>query len=152
MKHYFAYGTLLDLESMQSITPSAKSLGTMKLDGYRMGFAKCHDGNSGGCTLVEEEGGVLYGIQYEMSDEDLATLDKAAGVDKDLWRHRPVAITDQDGNIFSSSTYFIPNPSGPEAPTDDYVRPILNGLATLPVPLDYIEKMKTIIKKAQANA
>ena len=151
MKYYFAYGTLLDLESMQSITPSAKSLGVMKLDGYRMGFAKCHDNSSGGCTLVDEEGGVIYGIQYEMSDEDLAVLDKAAGVDKGLWRHRPIEITDQDGNVFSSSTYFIPDPTGPEAPTDDYVRPILKGLADLPIPSEYVEKMKNIIKQAQLN-
>ena len=151
MKYYFAYGTLLDLDAVRSLTPSAKPLGLMKLDGFRMGFAKCHDNHSGGCTLVEEQGGTLYGVQYEMSDEDLATLDKAAGVDKDLWRHRPIEITDSNGNVFSSSTYFIPNPAGPDSPSDDYVRPILNGLESLPFPPDYIEKMKNIIKEAQST-
>lgn len=151
MKYYFAYGTLLDINAMRSVTPTAKPLGLMQLKGFRMGFAKCHDQSSGGCTLVSEKGAALYGMQYELTNEEMAILDKAAGVDSDLWRHRPIEITDENGKVHQSSTYFIPDASGPDSPSDDYVRPILNGLQALPFPAEYVEKMKQIINDAQAN-
>ncbi len=151
MKYYFAYGTLLDINAMRSVTPTAKPLGVMQLTGVRMGFAKCHDQSSGGCTLLPEEGAVLYGMQYELTDKEMAILDKAAGVDSDLWRHRPIEVTDENGKVHQSSTYFIPNAAGPDAPSHDYVRPILNGLQALPFPDAYVTKMKQIITDAQAQ-
>lgn len=152
MKYYFAYGTLLDIDAMRSITPTVKPLGLMKLKGFRMGFAKCQNFISGGCTLIPEEGADLYGMQYELSDEEMAILDAAAGVDDDLWRHRPIEIVDEHGNVHQSSTYFIPNASGPDTPSADYVRPIFNGLQTLPFPAEYVAKMKQIIHEAQAGS
>ena len=150
MKHYFAYGTLLDIEAMQSLTPSATPEGLMKLHGYRMGFAKCHDGVSGGCTLEPEAGAALYGMLYSMSDEDLAALHKAAGVEQDLWRPIDIDVVADDGQVVPTITYIIPNSLGEERPSAEYVRPILQGLAALPFPPEYVDKMKRIIAQAQA--
>ena len=151
MKHYFAYGTLLDFAAMQSLTPSAQPQGIMKLHGYRMGFAKCHDGTSVGCTLEAEEGAILYGMQYAMTGEDLNALHQAAGVEIDLWRPIDVEVIDDKGNSVPKITYIIPNASGSDSPSDDYVRPILEGLATLPFPPEYVTKMQKIIQDAQAG-
>ena len=149
MKHYFAYGTLLDLAALQALTPSAQPQGLMKLPGYRMGFAKCHDGQHGGCTLVEEPGAMLYGMQYRMTAQDLAALHKAAGVDTDLWRPIEIEVIDSSGQTVPTITYIIPNPTGPEHPSANYVQPILKGLADLPFPADYVSKMKAIIQDAR---
>ena len=49
--HYFAYGTLLDIDYMRQLCPSARPVGVMRLDGFELGFAKCADPSRAGCTL-----------------------------------------------------------------------------------------------------
>ena len=91
--NYFAYGTLLDLEGMQDFAPSAKSLGIMTLQGYRLGFGACKRDGVTGCTLDVAPDDVIYGVQYELRKEDMDKLDEAAVAD-DMWVRKPVTLTD----------------------------------------------------------
>ncbi len=145
---YFAYGTLLTLEVMQSVAPSAKIEGYMRLDGYELGFGHCSHEGTHGCTLIEKSDGIVYGVQFDMSDEDMATLDKAAHVDEQQWVHKPVTLIDEAGNKVLSSTYHIPGAYKHWQPTDAYVAPIYAGLKVCPFPDDY----KTFLKKLIVNA
>lgn len=146
---YFAYGTLLDFDVMKRIAPSVRSHGIMRLDGYRMGFALCARSDKSGCTLDETPGAVTYGAQYEMSDEKMAGLDKAAVSGRDLWVHKPITLTNSAGERIASTTYTIPGATRKIAPSDDYVRPILKCLDDLDLPLDYVAEMKALIASAQ---
>ncbi len=150
--HYFAYGTLLDVPSMQAFAPSAKPVGVMRLDGYRLGFAMCVDGSKGGCTLEPVPGAVLYGMQYSLSDADMAKMDKASGIDRGLWAHKPITVTDGRGNRVETVTYAIPGDPPPFAPPDDYVRPILKGLVDLALDPAYADSVRAIIARAQGRA
>jgi hypothetical protein len=42
MKHYFAYGTLLNIAAMQASAPSARPEGALRLDVYELGFGETH--------------------------------------------------------------------------------------------------------------
>jgi len=150
--HYFAYGTLLDVPSMQAFAPSAKPVGVMRLDGYRLGFALCGDGSKGGCTLRPTQGAVLYGMQYSLSDADMAAMDKASGIDRALWVHKPITVIDDKGNAVRTVTYVVPGYPAPFAPSDAYVRPILQGLVDLSLDPAYAEEVRAIIARAQAGA
>lgn len=134
---YFAYGTLLDLETMRRTAPSAQPLGIMRLDGYRLGFAQCADGKSSGCTLEPDANGVIYGVQYDLSDEDMAKMDAGAVSGDQLWHHKSVKLIDDKGDVVESVTYVVAGQAQPIIPTADYVRLILKGLNELDFPGDY---------------
>lgn len=151
MKHYFAYGTLLDVASMQSFAPSASPVGIMRLDGYRLGFAMCADGSKGGCTLVPTPGAVLYGMQYALSEADMARMDKVSGIDRGLWMHKPITVTDAGGRRIETVTYVIPGKTAAFTPPDSYVRPILKGLADLTLDKVYADQVRAIIDRAQGR-
>lgn len=138
--NYFGYGTLLDLETMLRTAPSARSLGVMRLEGYRLGFARCPDGKSSGCTLEPAPGAVTYGVQYELSDEDMARMDAGAISGDRLWQHKRVTLQDADGHRVESLTYVIAGTAPAVVPTGEYVRPILKGLNDLDFPGSYAEQ------------
>ncbi len=145
--HYFAYGTLLVEDSMKKVAPSARNVGYMRLDGYEMGFRKCSRPDLAGCTLEEKEGAVTYGIQFELSEEDMAKLDDAASVPDEQWVHMPIVLTDQEGNSVSSTTYVIPGNAEKWAPTQEYVAPIYRGLETCDFPKDYKDFLRTLLDR-----
>jgi gamma-glutamylcyclotransferase len=146
--YYFAYGTLLVEESMRSVCPSATNKGYMRLDGYEMAFGNCSKPGLAGCTLLPKKGAVTYGIQYELTDADMAKLDQAAEVPEEQWVHLPITVTDQNGNQHASSTYIIPGEFNEWAPTEKYVAPIFAGLETSDFPADYKDFMRGLMQSA----
>lgn len=148
--HYFAYGTLLDLPTMRKLAPSAKPVGIMRLDGFRLGFAMCGNGRDGGCTLHADSAAATHGMQYELTDEDMAAMDKAAGIDRSLWMRKAIKVIDSSGATIDTVTYVVPDGAPPFAPSDDYVRPILKGLAELDMDARYRATVAEIIARAQA--
>jgi AIG2-like family len=150
MKHYFAYGTLLDVPSMQAFAPSAEPEGVMRLDGYAMDFAETHQAGKGGCWLKPTPRGAVWGLQYRLSDADMERMDAASGVPLGLWVHLPVTLTDAEGHKVESVTYTIPNDPPAFRPGPDYVAKILAGLSALPVPKDYAAQVRAKIAAATA--
>lgn len=150
MKHYFAYGTLLDVPSMKAFAPSADPVGLMRLDGYSMGFAETHQKGKGGCWLKPDPKGAVWGLQYRLSDDDMERMDVASGVPSRLWVHLPVTLTDLDGAAVESVTYTIPNDPPTFRPGPDYVGKILAGLSALPFPADYAAEVRSRIAAATA--
>ncbi len=84
MKRYFAYGTLLDLPSMQTFAPSAVPCGIMQLDDHELGFAESTCQGKGGCWLSPKPGALTYGVHYELSDEDMVRMGLASGLPEGL--------------------------------------------------------------------
>ena len=144
---YFGYGTLLDLAEIHKYCPSAKSLGVFRLKGYRLGFKACGpDPTKGGCTLVSASDNIMHGILYKMSAADRKNLDKISGVDQGLWAIHKITLLDKDNQEIAADTYIIPNPSGHHVPPESYTRPILSGARQIPLPVDYIAQLESIIK------
>ncbi|MGJ8530018.1 gamma-glutamylcyclotransferase family protein [Maritalea sp.] len=143
--HYFAYGTLLVENSMQGVCPSAKNVGYMRLDDYEMAFGNCTREGLAGCTLIRKKGAVTYGIQYELTDEDMAKMDEAAEVDTQQWIHKPIVLIDANGKKVPSSTYVIPGDLDEWSPTTKYVSSIRAGLETSDFPEDYKTFLRDMI-------
>jgi hypothetical protein len=149
---YFAYGTLLELESMHKYCPTAESLGIYRLKDYCLDFKTCRpDPTVGGCTLAEALGNIMYGILYKMPVEERQNLDEASGLDKGLWAELEITLLDNDGNPVPANTYTIPNPSGPYVPPASYTRPILAGAKEIPLPPHYIEQLEATVRGESKN-
>jgi gamma-glutamylcyclotransferase (GGCT)/AIG2-like uncharacterized protein YtfP len=149
--HYFAYGTLLDVDHMRQFCPSARAVGVMRLDGYELGFATCADPSRAGCTLDAVPDGTVWGVLYEVSDADMARLDEASGVPAGHWARQRVTVQDADGKVVHTTTYVIPRPSGLHAPPDHYVAPILKGAADLGLPAPYVARLRQLIQAARGG-
>jgi hypothetical protein len=149
MKRYFAYGTLLDVPSMQAFAPSARPAGVMRLDGYELGFAETRLKGKGGCWLVPKPGAVTYGLHYTLSAKDMARMDAASGIHEGLWVHKPITVTDANGGEVATVTYTIPGDPPAFRPSEDYVRPIRRGIAKLELPPAYAELIGRIIEAAR---
>lgn len=77
---YLAYGSNLLPARLQARTPSAEVVRTVRLDGWRLSFAKrSHDG-SGKCTIEPDPEHVVHGAVYRLSEADEPVLDRIEGV------------------------------------------------------------------------
>ena len=152
MAVYFAYGTLLDINEMTRFCPSAKSLGLMKLIGYKLTFSFCKiDSDQGGCDLDSCPGNVMYGVLYEWPEKELRDLDRLSGHGDGLWTNMHINLINEKNEIVPAQTYVIPTPGGDFSPSESYVKPILTGIESLPIPDDYKNQIRQIIHDATNN-
>ncbi len=149
MPRYFAYCTLLDTEEMKRFCPNAQPVVVARLSGQRVAFDHYGaDQLGGGCNLHEEAGHQLYGLVYDLSDEEFDELDRISGVDRGYYERVPFIVTRGDGGEISAATYVMPKPGGPFRPTSAYTRPILTGAAALDLPSDYLTELRDIVRAA----
>jgi gamma-glutamylcyclotransferase len=149
---YFAYGTLLDINGMRKYCPSAKPLGVMGLEGYRLGFSTCGaDPSVGGCTLVEDPRNIMYGVLYGLPAKELADLHTASGVEKGLWAILQITLVNDKGEKVPANTLTIPDPAGKHNPPDTYTAPIMTGAQFWPLPEAYVTQLQEIIREAQGK-
>jgi len=145
---YFAYCTLLDEGEMQRFVPTARRGAIGTITGHRVVFERHGpELETGGCNLSAAEGSTVYGVLYDLTDEEFAHLDAISGVDKGLYERFAVRVTTVADDI-DAETYIIPNPGGDFRPTEAYVRPILAGAHDLHLPADYIASLEELVRDA----
>lgn len=80
MMRYFAYGSNLDVVSMQDRCPQARVLGPGCLKGFRLGFTWHSTGwGCGVADVVESEQDEVWGLVFNISTSDLDALDRYEG-------------------------------------------------------------------------
>jgi hypothetical protein len=150
---YFAYCTLLDQAEMRRFCPNAKPAGVGRITGYRVGFAGyTPDGTRGGCQLLELPGHEVFGLVYELSDDEATQLDEISGVGQGFYRRIGVSVemAAEFGGAVSAVTYVIPQPIAGFRPSADYVRPILAGARALQLPATYVAELEATVAAAVA--
>ena len=82
LRLYLAYGSNLHPARLIERVPSARLVGTTRLDGYRVVFIKrSHDGSSKASLLFTDEARhAAYGAVYEMPIQEKLVLDALEGV------------------------------------------------------------------------
>jgi hypothetical protein len=149
--NYFAYANLMDIDTMRAAAPSAKVVTVACLKDYEFAFGACPDPSHHGARLAPVKGSETWGVQYELSEDDKAALDKLAGVAKGDWANKSVVLHTADGRLLNSTTYDIPHPSGPSGPPAHYVEPTLKGARVNQLPTAYIEKLERLLKGTSAT-
>lgn len=149
---YFSYANLMDIDYLHRVAPSAKVVGIACLKDYEFSFGVCHDGSHSGARLVPSKGCEIWGVEYELSDSDMAALDESAGVGHGHWAHKTIELHTADGRTHQSMTYDMPNPSAPAGPPAHYVEPALKGARANKLPADYIVKLEALLAGGSARA
>tara|TARA_B100000315_G_scaffold256349_1_gene302055 strand:- start:1921 stop:2394 length:474 start_codon:yes stop_codon:yes gene_type:complete len=152
---YFAYGSNLDKAEMARRCKSAKDEGVACLKGYRLDFTR-YSANRGGAVadVVEEEGCAVWGVVYEISEEDCRKLDRCEGYDPDRAKgansyNRKIIEVFEKGNSNKPkkvSIYIANREPDPGLPSQEYLDYILRGARDRcsDFPPSYIEMLEQV--------
>ena len=156
---YFAYGSNLNPEQMRLRCPGHKVVGLAAFRDHRLAFPlTSHDWGGGVASLVPAPGTSAWGVVYELSDEDLASLDRYEGYQgpgdhHNLYERQSVFVDltrPDDGSIprrVRTCCYFA-SPSNPAPPSRRYLDAVLAGARHHRLPDEYVA---AIAKTATAD-
>jgi len=148
---YFAYGSNLDQVQMAQRCPGARLIGSAQLANHRICFPRRSPVR--GCAVASFEahkGGVVWGVIYELDEDDLKRLDEREGFDpvnpSAVNRYCRVDVTVQRtaGERVEAVTYVAVPEESPGMPSATYLKHIVDGAAAHSFPDDYIETLKAI--------
>jgi gamma-glutamylcyclotransferase len=104
---YFAYGSNMLEQRLKARkrVPLASFLSNASVTGYRLRFHKKSKDCSGKCNIARTDSprDIVYGVLFEMPDDDLFALDKAEGVGQGY--HRQDVSVMADGRDISALAY-----------------------------------------------
>ena len=156
---YFAYGSNLNPEQMRLRCPGHKVVGLAAFRDHRLAFPlTSHDWGGGVASLVPAHGTSAWGVVYELSDEDLASLERYEGYQgpgdhHNLYERQSVFVDltrPDDGSIprrVRTCCYFA-SPSNPAPPSRRYLDAVLAGARHHRLPDEYVA---AIAKTATAD-
>ncbi len=156
---YFAYGSNLDPQQMKERCPSSRFECIAFLPGRRLAFTRYSRRRGGGVAdAVEDEAGPgVWGVVYDISEEDLMKLDQCEGyygVGEDNAYDRELVSVLANGDEargLEAFSYFVAKRSGEEhPPSAGYMRQIISGAERWGLPEEYIDFLKGI-ELAQGN-
>jgi len=125
--YHFSYDSNLNHKQMNCRCPDNKFIKRVYLDNY-----KCvYDGHSNNwedavANVLKSTDSIVWGGLYEISESDLANLDRREGY-PDSYDRKELKIEDNHGNTYKAITYFrIGEKIG--IPSDKYKKIIIDGV------------------------
>lgn len=149
---YFAYGSNLDLVQMTQRCPAAKLIGTAHLANHRICFPRRSPVR--GCAVASVEphkGAIVWGVIYELDDEDLRRLDEREGFDPvnptavNRYSRVDVTVHSNPGERIDAFAYVAVPENDPGHPSEGYMKHIIDGAVVHSFPDDYIESLRAIV-------
>ena len=145
---YFAYGSNLWLDQMQTRCPSHKRLGTAVLSGHRVVCNKAKSDGVNYCAgIIESPGDKVLGALYKLTPSDLESLDHEEGCyagTKHYYRDAKEFNVRNwaTGVVINAFTYFVSKPVAPKKPTRDYAQKIFEGCCDHGFPKEYVKNLE----------
>ncbi|XP_045101680.1 gamma-glutamylcyclotransferase-like [Portunus trituberculatus] len=143
---YFAYGSNLLKERIHINNPSARMIGVGKLKDYRLDFNHFSKRWKGAAaTIVEDPGSYVYGVVWELANEDMVNLDRQEGVHQKIYRAMDVKVETEKGDHVEARSYQIIRPlEDDRRPSYVYMDVIIRGAKANGLPEDYIKFLESI--------
>ena len=76
---YFAYGSNVLTRKLRDVAPSARPIGTARLEDYRFVVNKKSVDGSSKANLLKSPGNLVWGVLYEIDELELNELDRSEG-------------------------------------------------------------------------
>ncbi len=149
---YFAYGSNLDPEQMRSRCPGHQVVGLAELRDHRITFPlTSHDWGGGVAGVGVAHGESVWGVVYELSEPDLATLDRYEGFRGPGDQHNlydresaSVQLVRADDGSFPrrlQAWIYVARSANPAPPSRRYLDVILRGARAHRLPDEYVAKL-----------
>ena len=146
---YLAYGSNLHPLRLVERVPSARLVGTTRLDGYQVVFIKrSHDGSSkANLLLTQEAHHTAYAAVYEMAAKEKTVLDAIEGVGEGYDEcELQVSVKGEALDVFTyvaATTHSAPG----LAPYDWYHTLVMVGASHHGFPVEYVETLGAVPTK-----
>lgn len=141
MAKYFAYGSNMSDEQIAVRCPSHRFVCVARLPGYRLAFTRrSAKRGCGVADVVATADETVWGVVFEMSDADLAALDKHEGVNMKppAYVRKNVQVVATDGQLMDAITYEVFTKAENEhAPNAEYLGLITAGARKWGLPQEY---------------
>ena len=150
MTKYFAYGSNMSDEQIAQRCPSHRFLCVAKLPGHRLAFTR--QSAKRGCgvaDVVATPDETVWGVVFEMSNADLAELDKHEGVHMNppAYVRKNMQVVSTDGQLLDAITYEVFTKAVDEyAPNVEYLGLITAGARKWGLPQEYQDALGRIKK------
>ena len=136
---YFAYGSNMLHERLYARVPTAVPVATGTLPNHCLDFAKVSNDGSGKGDVVDSPGNAVWGVLYEVADEQLANLDRNEGPH---YRRDDVGIVVAGAMQWASVYRARPDHRDPaKLPYDWYLALVIAGARQNGLPEDYIDAL-----------
>jgi gamma-glutamylcyclotransferase (GGCT)/AIG2-like uncharacterized protein YtfP len=138
---YFAYGSNMNGEQMQSRCPGHRLLGVARLPHYTLAFTRWSRAwNSGTADILPQRGEQVFGVLYDLSTDDLKRMDKLADYPHSYIR-QDVLLSHQ-GEMLPALTY-VAIRTGVFLPSRAYLAKMIRGSEQHDIEATYIAFLKT---------
>ena len=151
---YFAYGSNMNWDQMRDRCPSTRFDSIARAEGYRLAFTRFSKKRQCGVAdIVASAGSDVWGVVFEISDDEVNVLDKSEGYSRDrdreknAYERRQLDVFRQGSNAPAITvwTYVVVNKlKSPPKPSAEYKATILAGARHWKLPADYIEVLEQI--------
>jgi len=146
---YFSYGSNLDPDQMRERCPAFRVVGLAALHDHRLVFPQYSpQWNCGTAGVQLHHGDTVWGVVYELTEEDLALLDacegyRGPGDQHNVYERQVVTVEltrPDDGSVPRRLRAFmyVAGFSKPSPPSRRYLDAILTGARHHRLPEDYI--------------
>jgi hypothetical protein len=158
---YFAYGSNLDPERMRQNAPDHQLIGLAALRDHRLLFPRHNEKWGGGtASLGHAHGETVWGVLYEVSDNDLEVLDRqegfrGAGDQHNLYDREWLTVEltrPDDGSVPRRvrAQAYLARPSNPSPPSRRYLDTILAGARHHRLPDEYVDRLAAVATAPEA--
>jgi gamma-glutamylcyclotransferase (GGCT)/AIG2-like uncharacterized protein YtfP len=152
---YFAYASNLDPEQMKRRAPGSAVVGLAELRDHRVAFTQYSSTWGGGVASIQPaHGESVWGVLFEVTDEDLASLDgyenfKGAGNQHNSYEREHVWVEltrPDDGSLPRRlrAWVYIAKTWNPSPPSVRYRDAIVRGARHHRLPDDYVERLAAV--------
>ncbi len=136
---YFAYGSNLLRERLLTRCPNLSYAGRATLPGYRLAFDKVSEDGSGKCAIEAAQADDVFGVLWNVPEEDLTELDRAEGAD---YERHAVDIVMGEGRIVDAMTYDATKRQSGLKPYDWYLALVIAGAVQQGLADEYIANLR----------
>ena len=151
---YFAYGSNMNWDQMRDRCQSIRFDSIVKAEGYRLAFTRFSKNRQCGVAdIVASAGSDVWGVVFEIPDDEVNVLDKSEGYsrgrarEKNAYERRQLDVFRQGSNASPITvwTYVVVNNlKSPPKPSAEYKATILAGARYWKLPADYVEGLERI--------
>lgn len=145
---HFGYGSNMSESYMRQYTPSLKYVMNAQLPNFEIQFRKYSKNMGGGISsIIEKPGGMVYGVLYYITKEEMDALDILEDVPLGIYKRETFQVLGDDGKWYAADLYRVTNPKGPYEPAKKYLDLMIRGASEHNINQDWIETLKKMREK-----
>jgi cation transport regulator ChaC len=146
MERYFAYGSNMSSGQMSERCPGARALGPARLAGFALTFNRWSDRRrSYVADVIPVHGSDVWGVLWDVTPEDLASLDRFEGVAIGAYRRDTLRVASSEPPLVDAVTYRVCQPQPPGPPSPEYLALLIRGAYEHGLPGDYLQRLKGVL-------